>query len=141
MERISRDELGMSIAELVSQRASCLRGRVGAVITHNHRIVSTGYNGPTHGAVPCTKISCDLNQPCTRAVHAELNAILAAARTGIALEGSTLYCTTSPCLNCAAAIIQAGIRKVYYGKVYRSPDGLALLTSSGIECHQLNTNG
>lgn len=125
--RPSRECTFLATAELFALRASCKRGSVGAVITINNRIVSTGYNGPVAGAVHCDAHTCDLSKPCIRAIHAELNAILAAAKAGISTDGGKLFCTTAPCYDCAKAILQAGIVEVHYMDNYRSNEGLKLL--------------
>lgn len=130
--RISKPKMFMEIALVLSKRANCQRGSVGAVITKNNRIISTGYNGPLHGSIPCSSKICDLDSPCTRSVHAELNAILHAAREGISTDGTTLYCTTLPCSACAKAIIQAGIKTVYYLNEYRNKESLEIFKYYGI---------
>jgi len=137
MERISRDELNIKIAGLIALRATCERGQVGCVITQNNRIVSTGYNGPIVGH-SCQELHCKLDEKCDNATHAEINAITAAAKFGIPLDGSTLYCTTSPCKNCAMAIIQSGIQRVVFDKEYRSDEGTMLLFKSGITVCQIS---
>lgn len=131
-DRITRNELHMRIAQLISQRATCKRGKVGCIIIKNNRTVSSGYNGVLHGDTQCSSENCNLEQSCVRAVHAELNAIAAAARHGISLEGCTLICTTAPCINCAMAIAQSGITHVVYGEVYKSPLGLRTLDKMNI---------
>jgi dCMP deaminase len=136
MVRISREHMFLKIAQVFSERASCLRGQVGAVVTINNRIVSSGYNGPVSGEIHCNRVTCDLDSPCKRAVHAELNAILAAANAGISLKGGILYCTMAPCFNCAQAIVQAGIIKVYYMGEYRTKEGIELLNRRGITTEQ-----
>lgn len=126
MQRITRDALNMDICELIAQRSICQRGKNAAVITLNHRIISTGYNGPiVKGS--CNTIPCDLSKGCVHSAHAEANAIFSAARNGIRLVATTLYCTSAPCYNCALAIVQAGITRVVYKNEYRLRDGLYLL--------------
>ena len=113
-ERISRNDLNLDIALLISRRSTCNRGQVGAVITTMAgRIISTGYNGPMKHEQHCSDV-CDLTKSCTRAVHAEANAIYNAARIGISLLGTTLYCTHRPCRKCFEAIAAAGITQVFY---------------------------
>lgn len=135
MKRPNRPELYLAISQLISHRATCQRGRVGAVITQNNRIVSTGYNGPLHGDAPC-ETHCFIERPCQRAVHAEANAIASAARLGIALQGATLYCTTAPCRKCAELIFQVGIAKVIYIDNYRNTEGVELLKQRGVDTQQ-----
>jgi len=126
-ERPERTELYLQIAKTIALRGTCKRAKCGVVITKNNRIVSTGYNGPLQNH--CT---CDLTQPCERAIHAERNAIAHAAKYGIALEGTIMYSTTAPCKDCAQMIIQAGIIQVYYLNDYRNREGLQLLAFNGI---------
>lgn len=123
----------IDIAFIVSRRSTCARSQVGAVIADEGRIVSTGYAGAPAGMPHCSSGVCDLSQPCTRTVHAEANAIAWAARSGIIIEGCALYCTLSPCLDCAKLIINSGIKRVVYGQAYRKTDGIDLLKSVGID--------
>jgi dCMP deaminase len=134
--RISRDQMLIDIAFIVARRSTCARGQVGAVIADEGRIVSTGYGGAPARMPHCSSTVCDLTQPCTRTVHAEANAIAWAARSAIAIEACTLYCTHSPCLDCAKLIINSGIKRVVYGQAYRKTDGTNLLESVGID-HEL----
>jgi dCMP deaminase len=137
MERITRDALYMEVAAVISKRATCGRAKVGCVITINNRIVSTGYNGPpsgllAHNGLGNGRCRCDLKNPCSIAIHAEANAIYAAAKAGISLEGGKLYCLYSPCRKCTEAIIQAGISEVYFAKAYRDEEPMELLGMHGI---------
>lgn len=120
MNRPSWDEYFARLAQLVSQRASCPRASVGAVIvTQEHRVLSTGYNGAPSGVDTCLDVGCDVQEGhCMRAVHAEMNAVTFAAKQGIALAGSTMYVydnlksTKRPqgiCRNCDNARRAAGI--------------------------------
>lgn len=140
--RPSWDEYFLNICELVSTRATCMRRRVGAVIVKNKQILATGYNGAPTGIAHCDKVGClreQLGVPSgqrhelCRALHAEQNAFLQAARHGASLEGATLYITTQPCSICAKMIINVGIKKVVIEGAY--PDELALefLREAGIE--------
>ncbi len=128
--RISRVPLNLSIAHLISLRSFCQRAKVGCIITSpDHRIISTGYNGTLSES--CMGI-CDPNLKCSHAIHAEANAISFAARNGIPLSGSFLYCTHSPCYECAKLIIQAGISKVIFSQKYRLTEGIDLLEKHSI---------
>lgn len=134
--RISRDDMLMKIAQVIAKRSTCGRAQVGAVIAQSGRIVSTGYAGAPSGLPHCGSDICDLSQPCTRTVHAEMGAISYAARSGIKLEGSDLYCTHMPCLDCSKLIVNAGIKRVIYETPYRKIEGVQLLLSVGIEVYQ-----
>ncbi len=138
MSRITRDEMLMQVAFVVSRRSTCNRLQVGSVIAQNGRIVSTGYAGSPSGMPHCSPETCNPHNPCTQTVHAEAGAITYAARSGIRLEGSTLYCTHAPCAGCSRLIINCGIIKVLYQVPYRLTEGLELLTLAGISVDQLN---
>lgn len=129
MKRISRNKLFLETAKLFAKRSSCLKKQVGCVIVKDKRIIATGYNGVLPGLPPSSGLDDDGN---THTVHAELNAIAFAAKEGIALKGSTIYCTLSPCEKCAEAIIQAGIINVVYDEEYRNTDGIYLLNQQNI---------
>lgn len=128
--RISRDKLYMEIAELFALRSTCLRGKVGAVAIRDKRIIATGYNGSPEGFDHCTDETCNTDHPCENTIHAEANLIAFAARAGISLEGTTLYCTHSPCKKCAQLIIQSGIRYIIYKNQHRDTSGLDLILNN-----------
>ncbi|HPY95939.1 MAG TPA: cytidine/deoxycytidylate deaminase family protein [Candidatus Cloacimonadota bacterium] len=132
----------MEMAFLVSERATCLRRKVGAVIVRNNQILSTGYNGAPKHIRHCAETGCmrqQLNVPSgtrhelCRGVHAEQNAIIQAAVNGTTIEGSTIYCTNHPCSICAKMLINAEIRCVYIADDY--PDDLAknMFAEAGVE--------
>lgn len=105
----------MKMASAISKLSTCNKRHVGAVLVKNDRVISMGYNGSPSGCDHCIRSECHLDGPkCRRAVHAELNAIIAAALHGICTEDSTLYCTLRPCLDCAKVLINAGITQIYY---------------------------
>jgi dCMP deaminase len=115
----------MGIALAVRERADCLGNRVGAVIAVDRRIVSTGYNGTPENMPNCTDGGCyrcnnrdkypsGTGYDLCICVHAEQNALLAAARFGIAVEGSTVYTTMRPCFGCTKEMLQARVKAVYY---------------------------
>jgi dCMP deaminase len=115
----------MGIALAVRERADCTGNRVGAVIVLDRRIVSTGYNGTPENMPNCSEGGCHrcanrdqypsgTGYDLCICVHAEQNALLAAARFGIAVQGSTLYSTMRPCFGCTKEMLQAGVREVYY---------------------------
>lgn len=127
MKRISRDELYIKIALLFAKRSTCKRGQVGAVAVKDNRIIASGYNGSPSGLPHCNNDSCNLEAGCLNTIHAEANLIAFAARAGISLEGSILYCTHAPCKKCAELIVQAGFGQVKYLMPYRDTSGLDLL--------------
>lgn len=120
--RPSWDEYFLDIATVVGSRSTCPRRHVGAVLVRSRQILATGYNGSVRGQPHCDTDGCQLaevngRQSCTRTVHAEVNAVLSAAKHGMITQAATLYCTTAPCLNCFKALAQAGVWTV----VYRDP--------------------
>ena len=129
-ERPSWDEYFMSVAKVVATRATCDRGRSGAVITRDKHILTTGYVGAPPGIAHCDEVGHEIHKVtnedgtesnhCVRTTHAEQNAIVQAARIGIALEGATLYCKMTPCYVCAKLIITAGIVRVVAEKDYHA---------------------
>ncbi len=134
----------MQIAEVVSQRSTCLRRRVGAVVVNDKRIISTGYNGTLSGLEHCDIIGClrqklhvpsGERQEICRGLHAEANALLFAASYGVDMHNALLYCTHQPCILCAKMIIQAGIKHVYYKGTYPDDLGIALFTEAGVKLH------
>ncbi|MBR5883354.1 MAG: cytidine/deoxycytidylate deaminase family protein [Mailhella sp.] len=137
----------MDIAHLVAQRSTCLRRKVGAVAVKDKRIVGTGYNGAPSGMRHCAEVGClrkELGIPSgqrheiCRAIHAEQNVIIEAARFGISLFGAELYCTTLPCLICAKMLVNCGIRRVFYREKYDDQMTLELFNDAGIELVQIN---
>jgi dCMP deaminase len=128
----------MDIAGRVATRSTCPRRSVGAVIVVNKRILATGYNGAPAGMDHCTDVGCLMvDGHCVRTLHAEQNAIIQAAQFGVSTRGAEMFITSSPCLNCAKAIINAGIIKVWYWQGY--PDEIAtdFLNAAGVELERL----
>ncbi|NOX45785.1 MAG: cell division protein DedD [Chlorobi bacterium] len=124
------DEYFMDLANSVSKRATCDRGRSGCVIVRDKQILVTGYVGSPRGLPHCDDVGHffkkmihedgSVTQHCVRTVHAEQNAITQAARRGIALDKSTLYCRMTPCRTCAMLIINCGIERVVCEKKYHA---------------------
>ena len=142
MERLSWDDYFMEIAHLVAKRATCLRRQIGAVIVRDKRILATGYNGAPSGLPHCEETGClrekmgipsGQNQELCRALHAEQNAIIQAALSGVSIADSQIYSVTHPCVVCAKMIINAGIKRVIYENSY--PDSLSkeMLNEAGVE--------
>lgn len=141
--RVSWDEYFMDIAEIVKTRSTCMRRQVGAVIVKDNRIITTGYNGAPSGCHHCTEIgtcfrqehnipSGERHEMC-RALHAEQNAIIQAARIGNTTDGATIYVTDQPCVICAKMCINAGIKRIVYAKSYPDELSLQMLNEAGIE--------
>lgn len=132
--RPSPDQILISHAMLVSQRSTCPRLRVGAVIARESRVIASGYNGTPPGMAHCQHPN---DAPCEDAVHAEANAVAFAARYGVSTKDATIYVTTAPCLRCAQLIIAAGITSLKYGMAYRSPAGIQLLKDARVNVVRL----
>ncbi len=120
MARTSWDEYFMNIARVVASRSTCERKFVGAVIVRDRTILSTGYNGSIRGMPHCTDVGHMMeDNHCVATIHAEVNAILQAAKNGVRIDEAAVYVTASPCWNCFKAIANAGIRRIVYGEFYR----------------------
>jgi len=143
------DRYFLDLCEAVSRRATCDRGRAGCVIVKDKRIMTTGYVGAPAGLPHCDEAGHDLRkvidvddkvtQHCVRTLHAEQNAIIQAARFGIALEDGTLYCKMTPCRTCAMMIINAGIKRVVCEKRYHADqDTTSMFTEAGIALKVVN---
>lgn len=120
----------MEVAEAISKRATCDRGRSGCVIAKDRQILVTGYVGSPVGFPHCNEVGHqmkkmihedgNISQHCVRTVHAEQNAICQAAKRGVSIEGATLYCRMTPCRTCAMLLINAGIKRVYCERKYHA---------------------
>ncbi len=151
--RLPWDEHFMLQAHLVATRATCDRGPellfdpgrhgVGAVIVRDRRMIAGGYNGSPPGAPHCDTDGHKMVEGhCVRTIHSESNALMQCALDGVSPQGSTLYCTASPCYDCSKLIIRAGISKVVYGEQYDSRYGLSptvaeLFGACGVNVSQL----
>ncbi|MFH0732797.1 MAG: cytidine/deoxycytidylate deaminase family protein [Candidatus Omnitrophota bacterium] len=133
IKRPGWDEYFLKVAQLVCERSTCLRRKVGAVLVKDKHILSTGYNGAPKGIPHCEFAGClreELNIPSgqrhelCRGLHAEQNAIIQAAVYGVSLDDATLYCTNQPCFICAKMIINAGIKRIVVRGSY--PDKMAM---------------
>lgn len=159
-----KHKLFMDMACLVAKQSTCCRLNVGAVLVKDSRVISIGFNGVPSGQEHCEDHFKDiyLNEFTKKyptfedyiktpdffeihgafsndnELHAEQNAILFAAKNGIATEGAHVYVTQSPCINCAKVMVVAGIKKVYFKELYdRSQEGIHFLNRNGIECRKL----
>jgi dCMP deaminase len=142
--RPSWDDYFIGLVAAVARRATCDRGKSGCIIVKDKRILCSGYVGSPPGLPHCDEIGHLLKkvidedgtvrQHCMRTIHAEQNAICQAAKYGISLEGTTLYCSMEPCRTCAMLIISAGIEKVVAQKKYHAGhDTRNLFKQAGIE--------
>lgn len=124
----------MGIAEVYGLRATCPRAHVGAVLAREGRVLSAGYNGAPAGLAHCIDEGCQIGDGggCTRTIHAEANAIAAAAKAGISTNGAELYVTLSPCLACAQLIINTGVQRVIFRDQYSDESGIRLLIDAKV---------
>ena len=131
-ERPSWDDYFMEVADAISKRATCDRGRSGCVIARDKQLLVTGYVGSPQGLSHCDEIGHQMKkvihedghvtQHCVRTVHAEQNAICQAAKRGISIDKATLYCRMTPCRTCAMLIINCGIVRVVCENRYHAAD-------------------
>ena len=121
----------LRMARIWSENSYCIRRKVGALIVKDKMIISDGYNGTPSGFPNVCESEEGVTFPYV--LHAEANAITKVARSNNSSQGSTLYVTASPCMECSKLIIQAGIKRVVYSELYRITDGLDLLREAGVE--------
>jgi dCMP deaminase len=145
MELPSKDKYFIDIAIAVSKRANCVGRKVGAVIILNERIISTGYNGTPENVQNCLDGGCyrckhrgekfapGKGYDVCICLHAEQNAILTAARFGIAIEGASLYTTDQPCFGCTKELLQAGIQDVCYLNPWDAPPEIPQAELDGLQ--------
>lgn len=126
----------LRMARIWAENSYCQRRKVGALVVKDKMIISDGYNGTPSGFENICEDKSNVTKPYV--LHAEANAITKLARSSNNSEGSTLYVTAAPCIECAKLIIQAGIKRVVYGEKYRLDDGLKLLRKANIETIYLN---
>lgn len=125
----------LRMARIWAENSYCKRRQVGALVVKNKMIISDGYNGTPSGF---ENVCEDNNVTKPYVLHAEANAITKLARSSNNSEGSTLYVTASPCIECAKLIIQSGIKRVVYAEKYRLDDGIKLMQRAGIKVEYLN---
>ena len=145
MKRLTRpdvDEYFLKIASVVAERATCRRHHVGAVAVKNKHILTTGYNGAPSGARDCLELGClrdEMKIPSgtrheiCRGIHAEQNVIIQAGLHGVSLEGSTVYCTHTPCVLCAKMLVNAKIERFVSFGSYNDDTFVKLFQEAGIK--------
>ncbi len=150
MKRPSWDDYFIKLTQDVSERATCVKRQVGALIVKDKRILATGYNGVPKGFKHCDEVGCvrkEMGLPSgqrhelCRGLHAEQNAIVQAAVHGVKIEGATIYCNYQPCVICVKMLINANIKKIVYAGGY--PDELAqkMLKESKIQVVKYEKKG
>ncbi|MBP3951328.1 ComE operon protein 2 [Bacillus suaedae] len=139
MERIAWDQYFMAQSHLLALRSTCERLMVGATIVRDKRIIAGGYNGSVSGGAHCIDEGCYVvDNHCIRTVHAEVNALLQCAKFGVATTGAELYVTHFPCVHCSKAIIQAGIKNIYYSQDYKNhPYAIEMFKDAGVIVKQV----
>lgn len=131
-KQLTIDRRYLRMARIWAENSYCRRRRVGAILVNDDMIISDGFNGTPSGFENVCEDEHGLTKPYV--LHAEANAITKVARSNNTSQGSTLYVTASPCVECAKLIIQAGIVRVVYNEPYRLTDGIDLLQRAGVEC-------
>lgn len=148
-KRPSWDEYFLELADVVGRRGTCDRGRCGSVITIGNRIVMSGYAGAPSGQPHCDDVGHEMqvqihedgtkSSHCVRTTHSEANAIVHAARFGVAISGATIYTKMLPCINCARLIVSAGIVRIVSANEYHaSVKSIELFKSAGVTCSVLS---
>jgi len=145
--RIDWDTYFMRIAQLVAERSTCLRAKVGAVIVRDRSIISTGYNGAPSGLPHCLDVGCLIyrsvtpdgteEENCFRTIHAEINAIAQAAKNGNSIDGAWIYVTASPCIHCLKVLINVGMKRIYYATPYKIHTVEDMIRMAGIDLVQV----
>ncbi len=142
------DKRFLEIARHVAEWSSCFKPnrQVGAVIAYGKRILTTGYNGAGSGITSCKDrgecmrdklgIESGTRHEICYAVHAEQNAVIQAAKTGLSVEGATIYCTHQPCVICAKIIINSGIKRVVYLEGYPDEFAMRMFQEAGVKVEQ-----
>ncbi|NMA69138.1 MAG: dCMP deaminase family protein [Desulfitobacterium sp.] len=148
-KRPSWDEYFMQMAQVIASRSTCMRRQVGAVIVKDQQILSTGYNGSPTGLSHCAETGClreklgipsgERTEIC-RAVHAEQNALVQAAKHGVSIKGADIYTTVQPCVLCTKLLINAGIKKVFYLIPYQDKLALEMAEEAELELIKLDLN-
>jgi dCMP deaminase len=143
------DQNFINIAHEISTASKCVSKQVGAVIVKNGRILSTGYNGTPPGFINCNdywnnKYTKDHHEwSKTYEIHAEMNAIIWAAREGISIEGATIYVTLEPCSQCSKNLIASGIKRIVYDKKYEYTNSNIVskfIYDNGVEISSISKN-
>jgi dCMP deaminase len=136
------DTYFLKIAAVVAERSTCRRHHIGAISVRDKQILTTGYNGAPAALKDCLELGCLRNeqgiasgqrQEICRAIHAEQNVLIQAALHGVSLEGSTIYCTHTPCVLCAKMLVNARIRRFVSSGHYADSTFIELFKEAGIE--------
>jgi dCMP deaminase len=145
--RPSWDQYFMIITRQVAERSTCNRAKVGALIARDKNILATGYNGSPAGMPHCTDVGClvyssttpagEVEENCFRTIHAEINAIAQAAKNGATIRDADIYITHTPCIHCFKVLINTGIRRIFYERVYKLHTLDEMLRHTSVELRQV----
>ena len=147
MSKIKNNSYFMNYALKISTTANCIKGKVGAILVKDNRIIAEGVNSVPNGIKPCTEETClrkklnlksGENQELCFVVHAEQNALIDALNNKVDVKNSTLYVTKQPCIICAKMLINSGIKKIIYLKEYPDKYSESLLNEAGIEINKFD---
>lgn len=130
----TQNDMCMKISRVLSAMSKAKRKKVGAALVTKNGVILTGYNGTPSGSDNTCEDSDGNTKP--EVLHAELNCILKAAKEGVSVVDGSLYVTLSPCLQCAAMLVQVGIKEVFYYETYRCTKGIEFLKENGIKIYQ-----
>ena len=134
-KQILLDARYLRMAKVWAENSYCKRRKVGALLVKDKMIISDGFNGTPVGFENICEDEEGRTKPYV--LHAEANAITKVAESNNSSKGATLYVTTSPCIECAKLIIQAGIKRIVFAELYRLTEGIDLLKRAGIDCIHL----
>ena len=120
---MNKDKVFFNITKEVASMSNCVSVHVGAIVVKDNRILSTGYNGTPAGYHNCDEIFKQRGSDHTEwsnkhEIHAEMNALLFAAKNGRPLNDAVMYTLIQPCFQCSKNIIQSGIKEVVYLEDY-----------------------
>lgn len=137
-KRPNWDEYFLKLAMLASERATCPRMHCGCVLVKNKNVIATGYNGSIPGDDHCDEVGCLIvDNHCVRTVHAEMNALVQAAKRGHAVEEATAYVTNMPCSTCAKALIAAGVKRVVVFSDYHDTLATQFFAKGGVKIDKI----
>ncbi len=132
-QEMTKHEYICQIVETVANKSSCNKRKVGAIfINDEYEILATGYNQSPKGFPNCNNNNCFINQKCFNTIHAEQNAIVQAAKRGVALKNSSIYVTLFPCIECCKLLINLNIKNIIYKEI-SSSNGLSMIKYSKIK--------
>ena len=149
MNKITNNNYYMNYALNISAKANCIKGKVGAILVKDNKIIAEGINSVPNGITPCTEETClrkklnlksGENQELCFVIHAEQNALIDALNNKVDVKDSILYVTKQPCIICSKMLINAGIKKIIYFKPYPDKYSVDLLHQAGIEIYKFEGN-